>query len=137
MSIKTYLNRVREPFLWQYRYFALRVPKVKSLVAHEDPKIQKEIIVKLKENGFTITDFEIEAANYRRYLDTAKYQRFPNYYGGGKASNFVEKFLEHYLAAKLLDLSENDVFIDIAGEFSPASKIYHELYGCDVSIDKI
>jgi SAM-dependent methyltransferase len=31
-----------------------------------------------------------------------------------------------------LDLSENDVYIDIASEFSPASEIYHELYGCEV-----
>ena len=130
--MKAYLCRVRNQFLWYYRYFTLREPKVKSLVPHEDPKIQKEITAKLKENGFNIIDFEIDVADYRRYLSMARYPRFPNYYGGGKASNFVEKSLEHYLAAKLLDLSRNDVYIDIASEFSPASEIYHEVYGCKV-----
>ncbi len=132
MGIKAYLSRVRKPFLWYYRYFTLREPKAKSLVPHEDPKIQKETIAKLKENGFNIIDFEIELDDYRRYLHIARYQRFPDYYGGGKASNFVEKSLEHYLAARLLDLSRNDIYIDIAGEFSPASEIYHEVYGCKV-----
>jgi SAM-dependent methyltransferase len=129
VNLNEYLYRVRQPFLWYYRYFTLREPKLKSLVHHEDPRIHKETITKLKENVFNIIDFEIDVADYRRYISMA---RFPNYYGGGKAGNFVEKSLEHYLAAKLLDLSRDDVFIDIASELSPASEIYHEIFGCKV-----
>lgn len=132
MNLKEHLYRVKQLFLWYYRYFTLGKPKVKSLVHHDDPRIHKEITAKLKENGFNIIDFEIDVADYRRYISMARYSRFPNYYGGGKADNFVEKSLEHYLAAKLLNLSRDDVFIDIASESSPASEIYHEIYGCKV-----
>jgi SAM-dependent methyltransferase len=85
----------------------------------------------LKENGLCVIDFKINLDEFRQYLERAQYNRFPEYYGGGKGRNFVEKSLEHYLAAKVLQISRNDVYIDIASANSPAAEIYHRLYGCE------
>lgn len=123
-------KKIRTLFLTDFHYLFLREPKTKSRITH-DPFIQNEIKKKLEENGFTIIDFEIEVDDYKRYISNAEYHNFPNY-GRGKVKNFAEKSLEHYLAAKLLDLSNNDLYIDIASASSPAPAIYHKLYGCDV-----
>ena len=125
------IRKTKEGLLWNYYYAALREPKVKSAVPH-DPRIQTEIIEKLKKDGFNVTNFEINVTGYRQYINDAKYHNFPSYYGGGRASNFTEKSLEHYLAAKLLNLSKDDVYIDIANAYSPTPEIYHKLYGCKV-----
>lgn len=124
-------DKVKEILLWNYNYAILRKPKVKSAVPH-DQEIHNEIIGDLEKNGFTVIDFKIDVTDYKRYVNDAEYHKFPNYYGGGKASNFVEKSLEHYLAAKLLNLSREDIYIDIANANSPAPEIYHKLYGCKV-----
>jgi SAM-dependent methyltransferase len=126
-----FFSSVKRILLWHYNYFVIREPKVKSTVPH-DPWIQEELIEELKKNGFNIVDFEIDITDYRNYLNIAEYWRFPDYYGGGKASLFHEKSLEHYIAAKLLNLSENDVYIDVASANSPAAEIYHRLFGCKV-----
>ena len=123
--------KMKEVLLWDYYYAALREPKVKSAVPH-DPLIQNEIMKKLKESGLKIIDFEINVTDYKRYIDNVEYHKFPSYYGGGKASNFAEKSLEHYLAAKMLNLCKDDVYIDIANANSPTPEIYHKLYGCEV-----
>jgi hypothetical protein len=77
-----------------------------------------------------MTDFRIDLDEFRQYLEKAQYSRFPNYYGGGKGENFVEKSLEHYLAAKTLQISKNDVYIDVASSNSPAAEVYSKLFGC-------
>lgn len=125
------IRRVKELLLWDYYYNALREPKVKFAVPH-DPRIHSEIIKELKKNNFNVADFEIDVTDYRHYIKNAEYHKFPSYYSGGKASNFIEKSLEHYLAAKLLNLSKDDVYIDIASRNSPTPEIYHKLYGCKV-----
>ena len=117
--------------LWDSYYYALREPKVQSAVP-QDFRIQNESIKELKKDGFNVIDFKINVTDSREYINSAEYHKFPNYYHGDKASNFIEKSLEHYLAAKLLNLSEDDVYIDIANGNSPAPEIYHELYGCKV-----
>ncbi|MGH8245446.1 MAG: class I SAM-dependent methyltransferase [Gammaproteobacteria bacterium] len=111
------------------RYAALREPKrVGAMPSHEDT--EDGIITRLREHGFTIQPFAIDVAGFQRYLQQAAYQRFPSYYGGGGAENFLEKALEHYVAASLLQLRPDDTYIDIASAGSPASAIYREVYGC-------
>lgn len=132
--VKTYryiVRRVKELLLWDCYYNALRQPKVKSAVPH-DPQIHSEIIKELKKNSFNVAEFDIDVTDYRRYMNNAEYHRFPNYFRGGKADYFVEKSLEHYLAARMLNLSADDVYIDVATSNSPAPEIYHDLYGCKV-----
>ena len=131
-AYKFAIRKMKEGLLWNYYYAALREPKVKSAVPHDDPQIQNEILEDLKKNTFNVIDFEINVTDYRQYINNAEYHKFPNYYGGGKASNFTEKSLEHYLTAKLLNLYKDDVYIDIANANSPTPEIYHKLYGCKV-----
>ena len=44
----------------------------------------------------------------------------------------MEKTLEHYLAAKILSLSKDDIYIDVATNNSPTPEIYQKLYDCQV-----
>jgi len=129
------LKQAKETLIWNYYYAALRKPKIKS---RADParswephsEAQEEIIRDLKNNGFRVKHYDINATQYRQYMKKAEYPNFPDYFDGGKAEYFFEKSLEHFLAAQLLDLSKNDLYIDIACSHSPAAEIYHKLYGC-------
>lgn len=129
--IFTYKTKETQKVSWQNRIIFLCKSKVRSWVQY-DPQITNEIIEELKSNNFLVADLEINVTDYWQYMHQAMYQNFPSYYGDGKANNFIEKSLEHYLAAKLLDLSEKDVYIDIASANSPTPEIYHKLYGCKV-----
>lgn len=122
--------KMKEKLLWDYYYEAIREPKVKSAV----PRINNEIIIEeLKKKDFNVIDFKINVLNYRQYVNNAEYHEIQSSYGiGGKRNVFGEKSLEHYLAAKLLNLSKNDVYIDIANAYSPVPEIYRKLYGCKV-----
>ena len=88
---------------------------------------------KLKKNGLNIIDFKINATHYKQYINNEEYHKLQSFYGiSGKRNVFYEKSLEHYLASKLLNLSKNDVYIDITNAYSPAPEIYNKLYGCKV-----
>lgn len=65
-------------------------------------------------------------------MENAQYSKFRAYYlkFAGIARNLAEKSLEHYLGARLLALSKDDLYIDIASSNSPAPEIYHKMYGC-------
>jgi len=129
-AIKFAIWKIKEFVLWDYYYAALPEPKIKSAIPANNPQVQDEIMKQLRKNGFNIVNFKINKNDYKHYLDNAKYNKFPDYYGGGKGRTFTEKSLEHYLAAKLLNLSKDDVYIDIANLNSPTPEIYHKLYGC-------
>ena len=121
-------KRAKGVLSWHYSYATLRKPKVKSWI---DPTgRQKEIMEALEENGVELVNLYINVPEYRQYVNKAGYHNFPNYFVGGKAKNFVEKSLEHFLAAKLLNLSSDDTYVDVASSQSPAAEIYHRLYGC-------
>jgi SAM-dependent methyltransferase len=129
IAFKFVIRKIKEKLLWNYYYTDLREPKTISNIPHES-KIQKEIIGKLINKNFSIINFEIDVNDYRKYINNAEYSKFPCYYGGGKGRNFIEKSLEHYLAAKFLDLNKDDIYIDIASSDSPAPEIYPKIYGC-------
>lgn len=129
---KFFIHAVKETLIWDYRYATLRSPKIKSHVPHDDPRIYNEIIRELKKEGLDVVDFEIGVNDYKEYLNNAEYFKFPCYFGGGQGTQFTEKSLEHYLAARLLDLSNDDVYIDVGNANSPAPEIYQKLYGSKV-----
>jgi hypothetical protein len=124
-------RRLKRGIIWHYNYACLRKPKVRRRLVVER-RAQEEIAEELKRSGIDVRDYHIDVPDYRRYIQHAEYQRFPEYYEGGTGAGFVEKSLEHYLAAKMLALGEGDVYIDIANCTSPAPEIYHALYGCTV-----
>jgi SAM-dependent methyltransferase len=87
--------------------------------------VEDELVAK----SFYVAHSRIDVVDFRRYLNAARYEQF-DYFDQGKAQYFIEKTLEHYVAAKFLNLSECDIFIDIASSGSPASEIYRSLFGC-------
>ncbi len=103
--------------------------KVRTHVFQDD-QIQKEIACRLRAN-FKVLNFNIDVADFKDFLEKADYSRFRDYYDGGMGKNFVEKALEHYLSAVILNISKNDIFIDAACANSPVFEIYRELYSCD------
>ena len=124
------IQKVKNELLWEYYFSTTRKPKAIWCAPRFNPKTDA-IIDQLKQNGLCVADFKIDLDEFSQYLEKAQYTRFPNYYGGGKGLNFIEKSLEHYLAAKTLQISGNDVYIDIASSNSPAAEVYHKLYGCE------
>ena len=126
------LWKVKDLLLWNYYYASLREPKVKSVVPY-NPIIQNGIKSELRKNGFNVIDFKINISNYMNYLKNAEYNKYPRYFNLTKRTGrFIEKSLEHYLTAELLNLSKDDTYIDIANANSPTPDIYYKLYGCKV-----
>lgn len=127
----SYLNyRFKNRFLWDRYYNRLVQAKLKNPVVCT-PQITNQILDELQKNDFVVKGYRINIEDYKLYLKNAKYQTFSYYYKGGRANNFSEKSLEHYLAAKFLDLCEDDVYVDIANGDSPVPEIYSQLYGCE------
>jgi SAM-dependent methyltransferase len=107
-------------------YGAIRQPKCDGGIGY-NPYVVDNIIRGLVSLGFELKDFTIDLGDYQRYFVRAGYkEKYPNYY----PSTLYEKSLEHYIAAKLLNLSSNDVYIDVASANSPAPEIYSRLFGC-------
>jgi hypothetical protein len=121
---------VKTTIFWDRYFAALREPKVRGRVPHADPEIHRRITADLARCGLSVRGFRVDVADYRAYLRRASYEVF-GYYAGGRAPNFAEKSLEHYLAARFLDLTAADVYIDVANGRAPTPEIYHALYGCE------
>lgn len=114
-----------KPATFEQAMTQLRDPKTSEPLAYT-PEIVATIIRELRELGFTVEDLTLNAAAYRAYFAAAQYtSRYPKYYD----FNLPEKSLEHFIAATLLDLKPNDVYIDIASEHSPVPEIYSRLFG--------
>jgi SAM-dependent methyltransferase len=106
-------------------YDQVRHPK-KSGGVYYSPGAEGRIVQRLRRLGLEVCDYEIDVADYRWYCTAARYlEDFPNYY----PDNLHEKALEHYIAAKLLQLNEQDLYIDVASEHSPVYEIYRRLFG--------
>jgi SAM-dependent methyltransferase len=118
-------SRTAEEMRFDAGYAGIREPKKKEWVLY-GPGAEDRIAERLRAVGFDVRRYEVDVADYRRYFAAARYlDVFPDYY----AFNRAEKSLEHYLAAKLLELGEEDIYIDIASEHSPAPDIYRSLFG--------
>ncbi|MHA1267159.1 MAG: methyltransferase domain-containing protein [Candidatus Helarchaeota archaeon] len=127
-----FLNlKARETLLWNYYYENLREPKISSRIRGSS-QIVAELLNEMKTNHFEVNEIKLNPIEYKQFLKEAEYHKYRNYYNGGRAKLFFEKSLEHFLAAKLLKLSKNDIYIDIANGNSPDPEIYHKLYGCEV-----
>jgi SAM-dependent methyltransferase len=128
-AYRAIVQKMKNAFLWDYYYSSLREPKTKVRTPKLNSAIE-DIVDQLKKNRIPVIDFEIHIDDFRQYLEKAQYNKFQGYYGAGKGENFIEKSLEHYLAAKVLKISKNDVYIDVASSNSPVAEIYYKLYGC-------
>ncbi|MEZ4777569.1 MAG: methyltransferase domain-containing protein [Bacteroidia bacterium] len=95
-----------------------------------DPRLDDQLVEKLKEAGIGVKPFEIDVPGYKDYLKKVDYP--DTYYGGGKipGKNFTEKTLEHYVSTSFIPFDEDTVFIDVAACTSPFYTIVRRLYGC-------
>jgi SAM-dependent methyltransferase len=80
----------------------------------------------LAEAGFPLRPLSISPQEVMRYVDLAGYAG-RSYYDSGRTPNAVEKYLEHYVALTLLQLSDQEVYIDVASDTSPLPDIAREL----------
>ncbi|MDO8681945.1 MAG: methyltransferase domain-containing protein [Armatimonadota bacterium] len=126
---RTWLN-VKSRLYWDKYCDTIREPKRKYAVPHTE--VQDKVIDDLIKNGFDLRDFQIDVADYKDYIKRAAYSQYAGYAGGSSAKHFTEKSLEHYLATKALNLSNDDIFIDVANAGSPVPDIYNRLFGCKV-----
>lgn len=121
--------KAREALFWESLYSAIREPKVRGAVPH-DPVVDEAIIEKLRENDFEVEELTVDLSAYEDWCTRAHYERFHAYSDEGRNPVLPEKSLEHYLAARLLDLQASDVYVDVASYQSPAPVIYQRLHGC-------
>jgi SAM-dependent methyltransferase len=121
--------KIEAALFWDARAAAIRPPRMEGPLVITDEQFQV-IEANLAAAGVEVRPFAIDVEDCRRWLDAARYDRFPAYLGGGKAPAWHEKSLEHYLAAKFLALGDQDVYIDVGNYESPAARIYRDLYNC-------
>lgn len=99
--------------------------------AKKQSKLPKQNYEKIRadmENaGLQVIPYRIDVADFYKWLDKAA---FPKKYADSYGPKFVEKALEHYLGAKLLELGGGDVLIDIAAASSPWFEMAERMYGC-------
>jgi len=77
--------------------------------------------------GITVIPYRIDLEDFSVWLENAN---FPTSYKNSYGEIFIEKALEHYVGAKLLDLKKEDIFIDVAAASSPWFEISEKMYGC-------
>ena len=103
----------------------IREPKRTGAIWYAPGSVER-IVERLAALGLVVRDFAVDVADYRRFAAAARYpDDFPGYY----PFNVAEKLLEHYIAAKLLDLRAGEMYIDVASEGSPAPDVYRRLFG--------
>jgi len=110
---------------WEAHYAAAREPKTRERIVPDYDRIEAQL-----RQYIQVVDYDIDIADYRGYIQTAQIYGSKRFYGGHEGPNFPEKTLEHYLAAKFLNLGPQDIYIDIASQNSPAPMIYSQKYGC-------
>lgn len=110
------------PDSFERSFATIRPPKT-HLLPEGDAQTELRIVAGLEHSSIPVEEFRVDSTAYRSYFAKAQYP--PDYY----SNNIVEKSLEHYIAARLLDLSPSDTYIDIASEHSPVPEIYQRVFG--------
>lgn len=119
-------SRLPRSARYEFFYARMRSPKCRGSV-NLLPAAEPAMLDVLRGYGLPIRDLVVQPSEYRSYIEAAGYrERYPVYY----PNHFPEKSLEHFIAAKLLELGPDDVYIDVASEESPVPEIYQRLFGC-------
>lgn len=91
-----------------------------------------QTVAGLEDAGIVLRENTLDDQAVDEFIKRAEYEfYYPEYYHGRDAVK-LKKIREHYMAATLLDLKPEDVYVDIASQFSPAPLIYERLFGCRV-----
>ncbi len=90
------------------------------------PEVTERIRLQGQAVGMRFADLNVDPGAFRRYFEQAGYlDSYADYYAG----NQHEKGLEHFIALTLLEITPQDVFIDIASEHSPVPEIFARITG--------
>jgi SAM-dependent methyltransferase len=118
-------QRLRD-WRWQYQLSRIQAKLVRQdLPPDAHPDLLRG---QLAEAGFPLRQFSVSPQEFAGYVEGAGYAGRP-YYDSGRAPNAVEKYLEHYVALAVLQLSNQEVYIDVASDTSPLPEIARELKG--------
>ena len=91
-------------------------------------RLQRKLIRQMEEREIELVNYHLNIDDFQIYIRRANYDKHSAY----RSRAEPQKWLDHYLAAKILDLTSDDVYIDIASSrHSPAADIYQRLYGCE------
>ena len=77
--------------------------------------------------GVRVVPYTINIDGFNDWLDRVQ---FPSRYIDIFGEVFVEKALEYYVGASLLEMKSDDIFIDIAAALSPWYEMAERVYGC-------
>jgi SAM-dependent methyltransferase len=89
-------------------------------------KIKKEI----KKNNLKLIDFMFDETKYFKWFNYVNYNvNYPDYCKEFSKDNYLHtKALQHYISIELLDLKEDDIYIDIASSQSVCPDIIKRYY---------
>jgi hypothetical protein len=90
------------------------------------PRDWARIRVEMEQAGLDVVPYRIDVTAFRDWLEEAA---FPEYYVRSCGEVFIEKALEHYVSADLLQLRSGQVFVDVAASSSPWMSIASRLLG--------
>lgn len=91
------------------------------------PEVVAVILDGLRAREIPVVELLLDPREVHDFIERAGYAtRHAEYYPW----NRTEKAVEHFIAAKLLDLRPGDTYIDVASEHSPVPEIYRECFGC-------
>jgi len=118
---------VRQPFSTSVEALRRRGHRVvESAIDNASPDVVDRILGAVRRRGIRMLPLEVGVQDYEEYRQSAGYaERYPDYY----SDNFAEKSFEHFVAFQLLELTPEDVFVDLASEHSPVPEIFHRLTG--------
>lgn len=110
----------------------MKKPPISGWIPFNDGIIIARISSDLEKRGFHLSYITIDIKEYNDFMLKADYPQYKDYFSVYQSKNtFIEKSLEHFLAAKLLELLEDDIYIDVANSYSPVPDIYNKLYRCE------
>lgn len=110
---------------------ALREISPASRVSPQIVHVEKTL-ANMEKMGLKIVQDSLDDEQVAKYAARAEYEfYYPQYYSGRDVVR-LKKIREHFVAARLLDLQPQDVYLDVASQYSPAPQVYERLFGCKV-----
>ncbi len=95
----------------------------------------EQIRLEMERIGLPVIPYRIDVEGFGEWLTEAE---FPEYYQQHYGGIFIEKALEHFVGADLLQLSRGATFVDVAASNSPWQTIASRMYDIrTVAIDLI
>ncbi len=96
---------------------------------------QDRAVEALREGGCPVRNFEIEAEDFRKWLQMIDYEErspiYPREYGPPRHPEgiWLRKRFEHFLSYRLAEISEGSRVMDVAAANAPVQRLWREVFG--------